>query len=302
VSRTEPGNLVSLLTFRSSLNDVDWSGLDWDNMGIDWASAYAAGQHTSTSATPVATPLPDVTPAAAAGAAAPATTHTKAPAAAAGAVFSELGSLFEGVVGVANGRTSFGEATAASGVEGDNYFGNVGKPYGSNVMLVDSPSGYPFTNTFSNPQSKSITVNLWQKVGPDGRPLSGSALAPSKTTLTFVLAPGEAKTVAFQANTQVAWAEACSEKIASGAFATSWGELNVKPSGSGYDLSAIVNPGGNNYNMAISSVESTCISDTTQNYWTAVGGVPTPIGTSDGSCFIAQSTATVHTVMGGFAS
>jgi hypothetical protein len=52
--------------------------------------------------------------------------------------------------------------------------------------------------------------------------------------------------------------------------------------------------------MAISSVESTCISDTTQNYWTAVGGVPTPIGTSDGSCYIAQSTATVHTVMAGF--
>jgi hypothetical protein len=269
-------------------------------MGIDWASAYAAGQHTSTSTTPVATPPPVVTPTTTPPAAAPAATHTDAPAAAAGAVFSEVVSLFEGVVGISNSRPEFGEATLPIGSEGDNYIGNIGNPYGSNVILTDNPSQYPFTNTFSNPQSKSITINLWQKVGPDRRPLSGSALAPSDTTLTFVLAPGEAKTVAFMENTQVAWAEACSARTGSGAFGASWGELNVKPSGSGYDLTAIVNPGGNNYNMAISSVESTCKSDPTQNYWKSVAGVPVPVGSSDGSCFIAQSTATLHTVMGGY--
>ncbi|KAE9368415.1 hypothetical protein N431DRAFT_547412 [Stipitochalara longipes BDJ] len=283
--------------------DVDWNSLDWNDMGIDWSSAWAAGQHTSTSAAPVVVPTPTaaapvVAPAATttAAAAPPPAAHTSAASGVVGAVLNEVESLFDGLVGISNGLKSFGGSTTPSGVAGDNYMGNVGAPYGANIIL-DPPSGTPFTNTFHNSQSKSITVNVWQKVGPDMRPLSGSALAPTWTTLTFVLAAGASRTVGFLDNTQVAWAEACSEKTGSGAFQTAWGELNVDSAGSGYDVSAIND--NSNYNMVITSSEaSSCTSSPAQglNYWKTA---TEPVGGSDGSCFIAQSTATLHTVMGG---
>jgi len=279
--------------------NVDWADLDWEGMGIDWSSAWAAGQHTSTSA-PVAVATPTTTavaqPATTTAAAAPAAKTTAS--SSIGGVFNQVEELFDGLVGLSNSLTSFGEATTPSGTLGDDYIGNIGQPYGSNVILVDSPSGYPFTNTFKNTQSSPITVNVWQKVGPDGRPLSGSALAPTKTTLTFVLAAGESKTVAFQENTQVGWAQACSSTTASGSYDITWGEANFVPSGSGFDVSAIQNSAGNNYAMTITSVETPdCTSDMNQNMWLTATD---PVGGSDGSCFIAQSTATLTTEMGGF--
>jgi hypothetical protein len=263
-------------------------------MGINWSSAYEAGQasKTAAAAAPVAT-----TPAAAV----PATT-TKASSNVMGDVTStvESGSeaLFDGVVGVANSLTSFGgDCGCVSGSAGDFYMGQVGLPYGSNMIKVDSTSGHDFTNTFTNSQSETITINIWNKVGHDMQPLSGSALAPKSTTLTFTLAPGKSQIVAFMPDSQVGWAQACSATAESGAFATTWGEANFCSTGSGYDMSAIMNPNGNNYNMSISSVEApACTSDTTQNYWLT----PTqPMGNSDGSCYIAQSTAHLTTIMGG---
>ena len=270
-------------------------------MGIDWSSAWAAGQHTSTTAAaPVVAPTttvaaPVVAPAATTAAPAPAVTTSSAASNVVGAVFNEVESLFDGLVGISNALTSFGGSTTPSGVAGDNYMGNVGSPYGANVIL-DPPAGCPFTNTFHNTQSTTITVNLWQKVGPDMRPLSGSALAPTWTTLTFALAPGTSRTVGFLDNTQVAWAQACSGKTPAGAFETAWGELNVDSSGSGYDVSAIND--NSNYNMVITSAESSCTSSPAQglNYWKTA---TEPVGGSDGSCFIAQGTATLTTIMGG---
>jgi len=277
---------------------VDWAALDWDAMGIDWSSAWAAGQHTSTSAPVVAatpTTAAVVKPATTTAAPAPATTTASSKI---GGVFNEVESLFAGLVGVSNGLASFGEATTPHGVPGDDYIGNVGSPYGANIILTDSPSSFQFTNTFKNTQSSSITVNIWQKVGPDMRPLSGSALAPAKTTLTFVLAPGQSKTVAFQENTQVGWAQACSSTTASGSYDATWGEANFVPSGSGFDVSAIQNSAGNNYAMTITSVETPdCTSDMNQNMWLTATD---PVGGSDGSCFIAQNTATLTTIMGGY--
>ena len=270
---------------------VDWAALDWENMGINWSSAYEAGQaaKTAAAAAPVATT---------AAAAAPAT--TTAPSVSTSpenSIISDVKGLWDGVVGVANDLTSFGAASGSSGTAGDNYVGNVGNPYGSNIIKVASTAGYQYTNTFVNTQSKTITVNIWNKVGSDGQALSGSALAPKDTTLTFTLAAGASQVVAFMENSQVGWAEACSDLAASGAFATSWGEANFASGGSGYDMSAIMNSAGNNYNMAISSVEAPqCTSDMTQNYWLTASE---PIGNSDGSCFIAQSTATLTTKMGG---
>jgi hypothetical protein len=275
-------------------------------MGIDWASAYAAGQHTSTTVaavpTTTAAPVVPVVPTTTAAAAPVATTAASTPVSdTVSNVENSAAGLWNNLVGASNALTSFGESTAASGSTGDNYYGNVGIPYGSCVIKVGSPSGYQFTNTFVNTQSTSITVNIWLKVGPDGQPLSGSALAPTDTTLTFVLQPGASQTVAFQDNTQVAWAQALSSFTASGAFDTTWGESDFdSTNGCGYDVSAIMNSAGNNYNMAISSKEVSEVSTSSpaQNMWLS----PTdPVGSSDGSVYIPGSigSCTLTTVMGG---
>jgi hypothetical protein len=260
-------------------------------MGINWSSAYEAGQaaKTAAAAAPVATTAAAAVPAA--------TTPAAAPPSSDNSLVSDVEGLWQGLVGVSNDLTSFGGASASSGSAGVGYVGNVGVPYGANIIKVASTAGYQYTNTFVNSQSQTITVNIWNKAGPDGQANSGSALAPTDTTLTFTLPPGGSQVVAFMENTQVGWAEACSDLAASGAYATTWGECNFASSGSGYDMSAIMNSAGNNYNMAISSVEApACTSDMTQNYWLTA---TEPIGNSDGSCFIAQSTATLTTVMGG---
>jgi hypothetical protein len=270
-------------------------------MGIDWSSAWAAGQKTSTSAAPVVA-APTTTssvaqPATTTPAAAPSATHTSASAAVEG-VFDEVASLFDGVVGVSNARTEFGGRSTPIGTFGsDDYIGNVGIPYGSCIILTDSPSSYQYTNTFTNTQSESITVNVWLKAGPDMQPFSGPSLAPTSTTLTFSLAPGESKTVAFDENTQVGWAQSTAARTSSGSFDASWGEGQFVSSGCGYDVSAIENSAGSNYDMTISSVEApNCKSTRTTNMWlTATDAV----GTSDGSCYIAQGKATLTTIMGG---
>ncbi len=261
-------------------------------MDINWASAYEAGEAAKTAAAagPAATSAPTVPTSAPAPATSSSETTTNTE--------TDLSELFDGLIGVANSLTSFGgDCGCVSGTAGDYYIGQVGSPYGSNIIKVDSTEGYAFTNTFHNTQSETITVNVWNKVGHDMQPLSGSALAPKSTTLTFTLAPGKSQVVAFMADSQVGWAQATSATAESGAYATSWGEANFCTSGSGYDLSAIMNANGNNYNMSISSLEApACTSDMNQNMWLT----PTePVGGSDGSCYIAQNTATLTTIMGG---
>lgn len=282
--------------------DVDWDALNWGDMGINWSSAYEAGLVSSKTAAPVVS----ATAAAAAVVAASVTIAAVAPATTTGsslvdevttAVESGIESLFDSLVGVSNTRTKFGSSSASSGTAGDSYIGNYGAPYGANMIKVSSTSGYDFTTEFVNTQSKSITVNCWNKVGSDLQPLSGSALAPKDTTLTFAIPAGKSQIVAFMENSQVGCAQACSETAVSGAYATSWFEANFLVAGSGYDLSAIMNSGGNNYDMSITSAEAPdCTSDMTQNYWLTATD---PVGDSNGSCFIAQSTATLTVKMGG---
>jgi hypothetical protein len=275
-------------------------------MGIDWSSAWAKGQASKTAAvaavestTAPASSVASVTSVTHGVVAAATSASSSAPAASSSSesLLDTIEDLFDKLVGCSNARTAFGEIVSAAGSLGDNYRGNYGSPYGSNVIKVSSKSSYSYTVEFENTQSKSITINIWNKVGPDLRDLSGSALAPKNTTLTFVLAAGASQIVAFDENSQVAWAEACSATAASGAYATTWGEANFVKTGSGYDMSAIMNANGNDYNMSISSAEAPhCTSDPTQNYWLTA---TEPIGNSDGSCFIAQSTATLKVVMGG---
>jgi len=289
---------------------VDWANLDWNDMGIDWSSAWAAGQATATSAPVAQATAPTVATTTAAAAAATTSAAVKAAdvkeaakaspsslsSTSSSSLVNDIEKLWEGLVGLSNDRTSFGSASAASGSTGDNYVGNVGTPYGANVIKVASASDYDYTITFKNTASSGMTVNIWQKVGPDYEVLSGSALAPKKTTLTFYLAEGASQVVAFQENTQIGWSEAVSDFTPSGAYQTTWGEANFVSTGSGYDVSAI-NNAANNYDMTITSAEAPeCTSSRTENFWLTASD---PVGSSDGSCFIAQSTATLTVEMGG---
>jgi hypothetical protein len=286
--------------------DVDWSTLDWNDMGIDWSSAWAAGQHTSTTAAavvPTTTSAAPVVAPAATTAAAPAASHTAAGAAAdsEGAVLNEVATLFNNLVGIANSFTSFGASTTASGSDVGS-IGNIGLPQGSNMIKVSSTEGQAFTATFINTSGGDITIAIWNKAYSttgnvaDAQANLGSCVAPTTPILTFALAPTQRQIVAFLADSQIGFSQVTDRIAESGAFAISWGEVNFMTSGSGYDLSAIMNSEGNNYNMTISSLESSCISNQYQNFWLTASD---PVGSSDGSCYIAQSTATLTVEMAG---
>ncbi|TGO65513.1 hypothetical protein BCON_0002g00980 [Botryotinia convoluta] len=296
----------------------DWTALDWADMGINWSSAYEAGQASKTAAA-AATSTDSSSTAAAVdnlaenkiaayttsasvaasttAASSSKTSSAKSTATSSSSLLDDIEEWFDELVGASNDRKSFGTAVAAAGGTTDNYYGNYGSPYGSNVIKADSSASYSYTVNFVNTQSKKITVNIWNKVGPDMQPLSGSALAPKNTTLTITIPSGGSQKVAFDEDSQVAWAQACSSTAASGAFDTTWGEAQFLKTGSGYDMSAIMNSAGNNYNMTITSEEApACTSDPTQNYWLTA---TEPIGNSDGSCYISQSTATLTVIMAG---
>jgi len=297
---------------------VDWADLDWNNMGIDWTSAWKAGQHTSTVA-PVAVPTTTASPVVAVAAAetsyAPAVSSSASSASASASassgsgVFSEISStvktLFSSIEGLSNDLTSFGTATASSGsVIGK--IGNIGSPQGSNIIKVASAEGYDFTNTFINTSGEPMTIVVWNKAASqNGGAVEanlGSCIALTSPALSFTLAAGSQQVVAFQADTQAGWAQATSDVAASGAPAITWGEVNYATTGSGFDVSAIMNVHGNTYNMAITAAEGSCVSDMTQNMWIAKDGNsedPVPVGSSDGSCYLPGSTATLTTKMGG---
>jgi len=292
--------------------DVDWNALNWNDMGINWSSAYAAGQESSTVApvvAPVATtaaPAPVVASSTPVAAPAPAAT-TSASTSSSNSIVSDAESLFDGLVGLANDLVAFGEATASSGSDVGKV-GNIGSPQGSNMIKASSIEGYQFTSNFINTSPSSITVVLWNKgYSNDGSASNaeanlGSCVAPETPALTFALAPGANQIVAFQDDSQIGFAQATSSRAASGAYATTWGECNFDSTGSGFDMSAIMNPNGNKYAMAISAVETPCISDPTQNYWYAANNNPEdpqPFGSSDGSCYIPGSSATLTVKMGG---
>ncbi|TVY44901.1 hypothetical protein LOCC1_G003216 [Lachnellula occidentalis] len=283
---------------------------DWNDAsnyeGVDFAKAYAEGVASKASDVVAAVASPVV--AAVAGQAAQVTASSAASSstakssatssASSSSPSSILTALWNDIIGASNARSSFGPGIAPVGTPGDNYFGNyggTGDNYGSNVIMVDSIGDNDFTNTFKNTQSKAITVNVWNKVGPDYEVLSGSALAPTRTTLTFVLQPGASQIVAFQDISNIGWAEAVDEYTAASAFKTSWGEANFCSTGSGYDLSAINSD--NTYQMTITSTQNAaCTSDPTQNMWLTASD---PVGSGDGSCYVPAGPMHLQTIMGG---
>ncbi|KAH8597660.1 hypothetical protein B0O99DRAFT_478795, partial [Bisporella sp. PMI_857] len=296
---------------------VDWNALDWDAMGIDWASAYSAGLASKT-ASPVATPSNSpiiaaqlaATTTAAAVAAAKTTSAAAKASSTSGSVSDavlNVKTLWSSIKGLADNVTKFGARTQVSGADVAK-IGNIGNPQGSNMMKVDAVGDYQYTNTFVNTASEAITIMVWNKAyTEDDNPENalanlGAMKAPTSPSLSITLAPGEEQVVAFDEDTQAGWAQATNDIHISGSYETTWGEINYVSTGCGYDVSAIMNKYGNTYDMSITAKETDCISDMTQNLWIARNGNildPIPVGTSDGSCYIPAGKCTVRTEMGG---
>ncbi|KAL8933435.1 MAG: hypothetical protein Q9211_005787 [Gyalolechia sp. 1 TL-2023] len=126
---------------------------------------------------------------------------------------------------IGGARGSFGGRTTPQ-VTGDRitYIGNVGAPYGSNMMFIpnDQVDNYKYTNVFKNIGQNPYPIIVWNKAGRDGRPLSGGC---TEANLKFVLNPGESQAVAFDENTQAAFSRDC-ERGAGNYPTCVWGEMD----------------------------------------------------------------------------
>lgn len=142
-------------------------------------------------------------------------------------------------------RQGFGGKTSSSGGGGTIFYaGNVGDPWGSNIIEVtaQNASQYKHVVEFEGNSSQAWTVVFWNKIGPDGK-LTGWY---GNDALKFTLEPGETRYVAFDDDTQGGWAAAQGEDIPKdsfGGYSSTWGEFDFSSSTnngwSGWDVSAI---------------------------------------------------------------
>lgn len=125
------------------------------------------------------------------------------------------------------------------------YHGNVGVPWGSNIIEVSPTEAhkYKYVAQFTGANSEPWTVIIWNKIGPDGK-MDGWY---GHSAMTFILAPGETKYVAFDEDSIGAWGAAPGTKGLPkddfGGYTSTWGEFSfgdIENNGwSGWDVSAI---------------------------------------------------------------
>ncbi|KAF3386636.1 Allergen Asp f 4 [Penicillium rolfsii] len=144
-------------------------------------------------------------------------------------------------------RDGFGgvsEAQTVGGLDWD-YIGNVGLPWGSNIIEVEESvaNQYKHVIRFEGSDPEPWSVVFWNTYGPDNK-MTGF-WAPNKA-LSFTLDKGEVKYVAIDDNSQGGWAAAPSDVPTTplGQYAGSWGEFDMsseKNDGfSGWDVSCII--------------------------------------------------------------
>ncbi|KAL8734134.1 MAG: hypothetical protein Q9166_001619 [cf. Caloplaca sp. 2 TL-2023] len=232
--------------------DVDWSKVDYDFKDVNWSTIKygAGGPATSTvdTAAPAQTTTSDpapvqqnaveqhpkesahvapkvinVIPIPAKSDDQKEEKHDTGNSQSSGTHSSGSSNIVSGATGGAKG--SFGGRTAgAVGATVDGYKGNVGVPYGSNMMFISTNDidKYKYTNTFKNTGSNPLPIQVWNKGGRDGQPQSGMSEEPN---LKFTLQPGESQAVAFDENTLAAFSRDCDRDSYSKIPLCVWGEL-----------------------------------------------------------------------------
>ncbi|KAL4966385.1 putative allergen [Aspergillus stella-maris] len=139
--------------------------------------------------------------------------------------------------------SGFGARTANSG-SGNTYQGNVGSPWGSNIIEVSESDAqnYQHVAKISGQNTEAWDVIFFNKYGPNGLMDGWFGF----TALKVSVDAGETKYVAFDDDTNGGFAAAPSGAMPldiSGGYASTWGEFDFSSSGnggwSGFDVSAI---------------------------------------------------------------
>jgi hypothetical protein len=250
-----------------------YKGVDWKKVFMPSTVSDAVASTTTAAAAEVAAPTTTTTtapPALTTSASAPAS-----PAASSSSSSSSGGCSDSDSDGFCTSGFG-GQTTPVNNGNVDQYKGNVGNPWGSNIQTVDGSMNYKYMNEFQSTASADIKIVIWNKSGPDGQPNSGQFSPPA---LSFTLSPGSSQSVAFDENSQVAWCHDTGEKTAYGAYDCTFGEAdfgNLSNGGwSGYDVSSIQNSGGNDSPMTISCPNGETSSNTGNGYIsdTQAGGI-----------------------------
>ncbi|KAL8839164.1 MAG: hypothetical protein Q9176_004667 [Flavoplaca citrina] len=239
---------------RRGWQDVDFaSKTDYDFKGVDFAKAYAEGQAAAAGA-PAPAPADNHAPAPA--------QHNKAALGKEPKVINVIptpaeanqdetdkeskqdngdskssdgtssdkssggGDTISGTIGGAKGSFGGRRPGFPGGPTEDQYHGNIGVPYGSNMKVIDTGDidKYKYTNTFKNTGSNPMTIQIWNKEGRDGAPQSGMGEEPN---MKFTVRPGQSQAVAFDENTLAAFSRDCDRAKDKGNLPQCvWGELS----------------------------------------------------------------------------
>ncbi|KAL9036012.1 MAG: hypothetical protein Q9214_006322 [Letrouitia sp. 1 TL-2023] len=102
-----------------------------------------------------------------------------------------------------------GRTTGHQGSNKDVYIGNIGVPFGHNMMGIslDDVNKQKYTITFKNIGQKEMKVIVWQNPGRDGTPLGGKGEDP---VLTIVVPAGESRATSYDEDTHGAFSLDCS--------------------------------------------------------------------------------------------
>jgi hypothetical protein len=221
----------------------DWVTADIDGVLVSWINEWS-GQATTTTTTTTEEPAPAPTDPAptepTTTAASPVISlHAPAPTSDGDTAWFEAPSSGE------FSREGFGAPSVASGSSSNiDYQGNVGIPWGSNIITVaeNVANQYKHVLRFEGSNTDPWTVIFWNKIGPDGK-MDGWY---GYKALKFTLEPNEVKYVAIDSNSQGAWGAAQGEDLPTdefGGYACTWGEFDMSNEGndgqSGWDVSAI---------------------------------------------------------------
>lgn len=207
----------------------DWVTAVIDGKTVSWQNTYAGP-----------TAAADAAPAAATTTAAAAVKNV---AEVANAVVNAATSISASKTATATG---FGATTAPSG-SGATYCGNVGSPYGSNIIEISEGdlSTYDYTITLDGSQiTEDHDVIFWNKCGPDGG-LTG--FFATSFPLTVTVSPNSKSYVAVDVDTQggfIGYPSSSSvPRAVDGIVLGFWGEFDFADSAnngwSGFDVSAI---------------------------------------------------------------